>query len=776
MLWRSARYRRRAVFSIMNRIIFIVIIIACFFVGGWLLNSKRNGVEVGVRAGSDGKRGYAVINDEPASPATSNAAQELARYLSKVTGAEVPVLNSLEEVSNDARAMIVGNGALAKRLGVTADILKLKQDGVLIKEVDGNIVLAGEGKRGSLYAVYEFLEKIVGCRWWSAEHEWIPNKPELNLPKLDYRYEPAFSYRVPYTEEVKKHNAFAVKMRASGLAHEPAFPEKWGGSTTIVGFVHTFDPLVPSRINFPTHPEWGALRQGMRLPWTQYGAQPCLSSDGYLNAVKEAVLKRLEKISLPAIISVSQNDNQNRCLCPKCLAVEKDEGSPAGPIVRFVNQVAQEVKAAHPGVLVDTLAYTYSSPPPQKVRPLENVVIRLSTYHENHAKAFDELENQEFQEKLKTWAAISKQLYIWDYTTDFNDQWLLRPNLLKIGGNIRLFTDNGVKGVFSQGAFRQRTDFAALRAWLVSQLLWNPKQDERALIGEFLQGFYGAAAPFLWEYIVLVDETAASTPMLMGGGGIARIGFGKEFFSKASNLFDRAEAAVAEDPILLKRVKIERIAPEYLKVTDYPASIQQGDPLFASPADAVSACELLAKKVAELGLGDSDRYVENKLELAKIRSLPVKAPNAELTGKQKWLDFTAPNLRLNGFNKTVFLREEEDSGSGYVAATPAGAPAWNVQLTATPETIGESWDAHIRLKYTGKGTANVTFGGYDAATEAKTGNTTAALKEGEGFQWVTLRNTAVSERSYLYLSVTRGDEDASVLVDRIVLVRPESVQ
>ena len=69
----------------------------------------------------------------------------------------------------------------------------------------------------------------------------------------------------------------------------------------------------------------------------------------------------------------------------------------------------------------------------------------------------------------------------------------------------------------------------------------------------------------------------------------------------------------------------------------------------------------------------------------------------------------------------------------------------------------------------------MTFGGYDAATEAKTGNTTATLKEGEGFQWVTLRNTTVTERSYLYLSITRGDEDASVLVDRIVLVKPESV-
>jgi hypothetical protein len=30
-----------------------------------------------------------------------------------------------------------------------------------------------------------------------------------------------------------------------------------------------------------------------------------------------------------------------------------------------------------------------------------------------------------------------------------------------------------------------------LRAWVLAQLLWNPHQDERALINEFLEGYYG---------------------------------------------------------------------------------------------------------------------------------------------------------------------------------------------------------------------------------------------------------------------------------------------
>lgn len=42
-----------------------------------------------------------------------------------------------------------------------------------------------------------------------------------------------------------------------------------------------------------------------------------------------------------SIVSVSQNDGLTQgCQCSKCLAIEKEEGSPSGPLLRFVNAVA----------------------------------------------------------------------------------------------------------------------------------------------------------------------------------------------------------------------------------------------------------------------------------------------------------------------------------------------------------------------------------------------------------------------------------------------------
>ena len=40
------------------------------------------------------------------------------------------------------------------------------------------------------------------------------------------------------------------------------------------------------------------------------------------------------------IVSVSQNDNQRYCRCEKCMALAEQEGGQIGPLLHFVNAVA----------------------------------------------------------------------------------------------------------------------------------------------------------------------------------------------------------------------------------------------------------------------------------------------------------------------------------------------------------------------------------------------------------------------------------------------------
>ena len=48
-----------------------------------------------------------------------------------------------------------------------------------------------------------------------------------------------------------------------------------------------------------------------------------------------------------------------------------------------------------------------------------------------------------------------------------------------------------------------------MRAWVLAQLLWNPQQDDRALIKEFLRGYYGGGAGDIIErYLELMHDAS----------------------------------------------------------------------------------------------------------------------------------------------------------------------------------------------------------------------------------------------------------------------------
>ena len=49
------------------------------------------------------------------------------------------------------------------------------------------------------------------------------------------------------------------------------------------------------------------------------------------------------------------------------------EGSPAAPLIRAVNFVADAIKEEFPGVAIDTLAYQYTRPAPNMTEPRDNV-------------------------------------------------------------------------------------------------------------------------------------------------------------------------------------------------------------------------------------------------------------------------------------------------------------------------------------------------------------------------------------------------------------------
>ena len=97
---------------------------------------------------------------------------------------------------------------------------------------------------------------------------------------------------------------------------------------------------------------------------------------------------------------------------------------------------------------------------------------------------------------------------------------------------------------------------AELRAWVLAQLLWNPQQDDRALIKEFLEGYYGTRAGGIVESYLELMHNASK-------GFILRCYLGKDAphlhfqpLAAAERLWQEAEDAARRDPDPEKLIRV----------------------------------------------------------------------------------------------------------------------------------------------------------------------------------------------------------------------------
>ena len=81
----------------------------------------------------------------------------------------------------------------------------------------------------------------------------------------------------------------------------------------------------------------------------------------------------------------------NHCECEKCSAIIEEEGSAAGPLLRFVNRIAEAVAPLYPNVTIDTLAYNYSLPAPkiQEATPHSLVSMNVIYPSAGHKTSFE---------------------------------------------------------------------------------------------------------------------------------------------------------------------------------------------------------------------------------------------------------------------------------------------------------------------------------------------------------------------------------------------------
>ena len=538
---------------------------------------------------------YVIVHAADAGESIRFACEELQKTIAAQTGVTLPIQDDAGPLP--PKAILVGAPRhLAALEGCDFPVCDKPDDAFRLKAVGPHLVIRG-GKRGALYGVCEVLERFGGCRWYASWRTVLPTLERFAVPAtLDDTQVPAFLMRETFwfdhfNTEMAYHN------RSNGYAEQ--LEARHGGKVAFPSgyFVHTLNQLVPVDEFYGTHPEYFSEIDGKR----QNGyVQRCLSNPDVLRIVTERVKELIRKNPDATLYSVSQNDAYKFCTCKACNALAERYGGQSGLLIWFVNQVAEEVEKEFPNALIETLAYQYTRTPPANIRPRRNVVPRLCTIECDFASPLDVStlpDNRKFVQDIKGWSGMTDKLYIWDYTTNFNHYLGPFPNFGALQGNIKFFRDNHVIGVMEQGAYQgYHGEFAELRAWVLAKLLWNPDQDMDALIDDFMNGYYGAAAPLVRKYFDELQSLVASPDVHIDIWFPPTVPWlTDDFVARSLALWDEAEALVKDDPVLRYNVRKSSLPVYYARYTRLEANEKRDGEQFRAVA-----AELL-KRYSETG-------------------------------------------------------------------------------------------------------------------------------------------------------------------------------
>ncbi len=733
----------------------------------------------------DGTTEYAILLAADASVAEKHAADELGAYLKQVTGAE---FQRVAKAPDGKPVLAVGAGAaLAIEPGI--DLKDLGPEGNVIRMTGKNIILSGgEGApRGTLYAVYAFLEDFVDIHWWTPDATQIPKQPNLVIAPRDSRYRPVFEYRDPFIKSAFDPD-FAVRNRINGLYRD--FGDARGGAMSYANsFVHTMYDLVPPKEHFEKHPEWFAEINGKR---TGGGSQLCVSNPELQAFTKQRVRAWIKANPHASIVSVSQNDFPIPCQCKQCKAIEEEEGSAAGPLLRFVNAIALDLEADYPHIAVDTLAYQYSRKAPKITKPRDNVIIRLCSIECSFLQPLDSAANQSFRADIEAWSKIAKKLYVWDYVVNFSHFLAPHPNLRVLEPNIRFFAEHRVAGILEQGDNRAHCgEFAELKAWVLAKLLWNPQLKADALIDQFLRGYYGDAAPSVRACIDLLHNTAEPTGYyLKMDDEMTAPYLTVELLGKSEALLQAALKAVDGDPVLKRRVECVQLGARYAAVVLWlqlqrDAALRGADWPFSRTRDELIAeirrvyTDNKIEAMFEDWSGDPRPHIDTFALRYGSRKKAVRPAGFEQTGAADFIDLQDESATIWGRPEKGDWAPDAKASDGKAIWMPCTYYSWSFYLPLSAPVVnwaaGSEWTVYAAVRATRKGNEGNAFslGIYDNANKRDLATVVTPCRDVTGeYQIYKVGAIKPAAGIYFWASPANNPGNAeAVWVDRWFLVR-----
>lgn len=450
--------------------------------------------------------------------------------------------------TNAERARITAewDAITGETYGVPTDYLfRMYHPGLDIWRYDG---------AGSLNAVYEYLRNL-GVRWYMPGElgEIVPAKKSIALSPINRTVVADFPMRrlqifydttpLPESEMLWLYRMGVEEGHDTIGIMQAAHGAKW---------VH-----IRPEFREKASPDLFAVWGGQSAINHHRTGAPCLSSEAFFNHHLKFTRKALDHYKLPMINLDMVDGYAFLCECEKC----KKTAQP-GPawssllsnyVWGYVNRVALELHKSHPDRMVSGLAYSaYTEPPTniEQLAPNVAVVFCQARSLNDNAETRDR-----YRRQRKAWfeKLPSKQIFLWEY---YLEAWPARPNAGLPAYYTRIIDEDlkSLKGL-SQGdmieLYRHRTPdehpwnalaISHLNVYLTSQLWWDVDQDADKILEEYYTLFYGPAREPMKQFIEHCEKNWRAMRMKA------------EPIDQAFALLAKAQAAAGTDTVYARRV------------------------------------------------------------------------------------------------------------------------------------------------------------------------------------------------------------------------------
>ncbi|MFA6931605.1 MAG: DUF4838 domain-containing protein [Lentisphaeria bacterium] len=536
-----------------------------------------------------GEAHYLIVVPEQLSPLDQLAQQELQTFLERCSGAAFEaVVDVSKNAAQNSRRIFLGLGPLAKKLLSENNFSVFMRPGEIVMHFQGqDIFLYGEGLHGNLHAVYEFLERRLGCLWLSAYGDMhIPKKETLAVSTEDSRIVYALPIRSLMNWFYKDKQAvslFQGRNRQNILLIERQ-PGIINSCRTLHPSHHSFAYYMPGfqggnmakpldwlaeKDYFSSHQEFFSMdEKGERVN----NRQLCFSNHELRQELTKNVLEQYrrekEKGGKDGIVTIECNDiAYNICCCPGCKKLQEKYQAEGGPLFDYLIEISR----AYPEITFRTLAYQRGQtqrPPVLTEKLPENFLVTFAPINGNFAASMEESKfNQRDLSDLLQWSRLTKKIWLWYYPNPYRSGNFFIPpplgNLGRLAADIRLMHRLGLEGSYFEhdsGGIKSGSNFSELQSWVMLRLFQNPDQELDELVQTFTDAYYGAAAPIMRQ---LLSELEAEREDFVKQGGFWSWNsmdyhyLTETNFQRWTNYYEQAEALATGDAVF--RVKLSRL-------------------------------------------------------------------------------------------------------------------------------------------------------------------------------------------------------------------------